>query len=199
MNNNMGNYWATFIKNGDNYYRLDTRIYLDSVDSIEDDDICIGAVVGKNPGSALPKDLILDEPNEINLDGDKLLPTLRNILRSADPSLGGKKYIQVLNLFYLCNPNLSEAITDYSKEGTGIVDSKEQSNFNWLWFLWGGNNNRLNEMKNRFKFVKADKYFYLNNKDKKMYSEFPNNNICAKHTQGMSQDLVIPFLKEELK
>ncbi|TVZ55667.1 hypothetical protein OD91_0926 [Lutibacter sp. Hel_I_33_5] len=194
----MGYFWATFSKKNDNYYRFDTRVYFDTIDKIDDNDICIGAVVGKNPGSALPENLILDTPCKINLSGDKLLPTLRNILKKANPSLGGRQYVQVLNLFYLCNPNLSEAISDYKKEDISKIEitcGKEQSSFNWLWFLWGGNDNQLNDMKNRFKTVKATKYFYLNNNDKKMYSDFPQNNVCAKHTQGMTQDLVIPYLK----
>lgn len=198
----MGNYWATFKKRGENFYRFDTRIYFDAVSSIEEKDICIGAVVGKNPGSALPKDVILNTPCEINLAGDKLLPTLRNILKIANPSLGGRKYVQVLNVFYLCNPNLSEAIADYKKEDRSsieIICDKERCDFNWLWFLWGGNDNQLNNMKSRFKHVKANKYFFLNNRDKKMHLDFPQNNVCAKHTQGMSHDLVIPFLTEELK
>lgn len=198
----MGYYWATFKRNNDNFYRYDTRIYFEPINQIEYNDICIGAVVGKNPGSALPVNLIENVPCEINLSNDKLLPTLKNIFAKANPSLGGRQYVQVLNLFYLCNPNLNDAIRDYKKNNDGpfkISCHSENKNFKWLWFLWGGKNNQLTDMKSRFREVKTEKYFFLNNADKKIHEEFPDNNICAKHTQGMSHDLVIPYLKEILK
>ena len=90
----MGYYWATFREMNNKYYRFDTRVYFDSVDEIKDNDICIGAVVGKNPGSAMPLDLTLGIPTKINLSGDKLLPTLRNMFKKADPNLGGRQYVQ---------------------------------------------------------------------------------------------------------
>lgn len=198
----MGYYWATFREMNNKYYRFDTRVYFDSVDEIKDNDICIGAVVGKNPGSAMPLDLALGIPTKINLSGDKLLPTLRNMFKKADPNLGGRQYVQVLNLFYLCNPDLGEAINDYRKERNGlqqIVCNKEQLRFNWLWFLWGGSNIHLNEMKERFRKVDAQKFFYLNNNDKQVHENFPEYDICAKHTQGMQHDLMVPFLQREVR
>jgi hypothetical protein len=37
---------------------------------------CVGAIVGKNPGSAKPTQLGVWGP--LNLDGDKMLPSVRN-------------------------------------------------------------------------------------------------------------------------
>lgn len=49
----MSNYWAKFKKVDDDTFRFDTRIYLIKISEPSDDYICIGAVVGKNPGSAI--------------------------------------------------------------------------------------------------------------------------------------------------
>lgn len=38
---------------GDEIFRYDTRVYLNPIDFPRGDDICIGAIVGKNPGSAI--------------------------------------------------------------------------------------------------------------------------------------------------
>lgn len=66
----MGYYWATLEERGHNLYCFDTRVYFDSVDFIGANDLSVGIVIGKNPGSALPKDLISDNSNELNLGVD---------------------------------------------------------------------------------------------------------------------------------
>jgi len=45
-------FWAEFVEIGKDIFRFDTRVYLNRIRSIESRDPCIGAVVGKNPGSA---------------------------------------------------------------------------------------------------------------------------------------------------
>lgn len=45
----MCHYWAKFIKIGTDYFRFDTRIYLNEIQKPNSTDICIGAAVGKNP------------------------------------------------------------------------------------------------------------------------------------------------------
>ena len=47
-------YRAIFRSEGDETFRLDTRVYLKEINEPQDSDICVGAVVGKNPGSAKP-------------------------------------------------------------------------------------------------------------------------------------------------
>lgn len=49
----MSYYWAKFKKIDDNIFRFDTRVYLNPTKSPGENDICIGAIVGKNPGSAI--------------------------------------------------------------------------------------------------------------------------------------------------
>ena len=194
----MSYYWATYRKYGERLYRFDTRIYFESIEEVLVNDECIGAIVGKNPGSALPKNGILNTPCEIELNGDKLLPTVRNIIKSGNPNLGGRKYIQVLNLFFLCNPDLGEAIKDYEGAEIKNICETEKNVFPWLWFMWGGYNKMLTTKKLRFKEIKSSKMFYLDSRSKIVRTGFPEDIVCAKHTQGMPHDLVVPFLQELL-
>ncbi len=195
----MGCYWARFERNNGNIYRYDTRIYIDSIDEILDTDECIGSIVGKNPGSALPKDDVFDKLSEIDLSNDKLLPTVRNLIRKGNPNIIGRKYIQVLNLFYLCNPDLEEAIKDYETSLNPKICSTERKKFPWVWFMWGGYNMSLQGKKNRFKDISAPIKFNLNNQTKTIVEGLPEERVCAKHTQGMQHDLVIPYLEKILQ
>ncbi len=78
----MSHFWAKFLSIDDETYRLDTRIYLKDIDSPREGDLCIGAIVGKNPGSA-KQSTSSGELQSIELANDKLLPTVRNIVTKA--------------------------------------------------------------------------------------------------------------------
>ena len=58
---------------------LDTRVYLKQIQKPSNNDICLGAIVGKNPGSA--RGAISNELVQIDLQGDKLLPTVSTFLK----------------------------------------------------------------------------------------------------------------------
>ena len=78
----MNSYWAKFEKINGRLYRFDTRIYLSEIESPSSSDVCVGAVVGKNPGSANPSiSSKLIQP--IDLNKDRLLPTVRNMVSKA--------------------------------------------------------------------------------------------------------------------
>lgn len=197
----MTNFWARFEEINGSTYRYDTRIYIKSVNDIRDDDVCLGAVVGKNPGSA--KGEVSINLKEINLDGDKLLPTVRNIFiksyKLANIKLPERAYIQVLNLFYLCEPNLNLA-KDEAKEKTikGICET-ENKNFPFVWFVWGGNDKFLNNYKNRFLFIKTNQAFYYDNGNGNITQNIPTEISSAKHTQGLTHDFVVPYISRVLK
>lgn len=195
----MGHYWAKFKRLDGKLYRFDTRIYIENVDGILENDECIGAIVGKNPGSAKPKESVLKEFCEIELKNDKLLPTVRSLIAKSESKPMGRKYVQVLNLFYLCNPNLYEAIKDFEENKNPEICYTEKNTFPWIWFMWGGYNKSLTEKKIRFKTVKSSKQFYLNNRTNKIEEGFPVDYVCAKHTQGMKHHLVVPYLEYLLK
>ncbi len=79
----MTSYWAKFVKHGPHLFRLDTRVYLQPIANCGPGDQPIGAVVGKNPGSARPSDATTGTLHELTLANDKLLPTVRSIVARA--------------------------------------------------------------------------------------------------------------------
>lgn len=186
-------YWARFEKKGNHFFRYDTRIYLEEVQNISDDDVCIGAVVGKNPGSAKPSDEKSNAMQMIYLDGDKLLPTVRNIFKKAKEEANNNEYVQVLNLFYLCDKNLGAAISNYNNFiHKPPIDSAESKEFPLVWYVWGGPDNRLDDFKSRFRNI-TEKHMYYHTTNGQVCFSFPDNNP-ARHTQGLKQANIIAAL-----
>ena len=95
-------YLARFEKVDGELCRFDTRIYLNGYD-ISKDSNCIGAIVGKNPGSAIPR--VLNELVPLELNGDNMLPTVRNRFidgyRLAKKQIPTNSFVRVWNLFYI--------------------------------------------------------------------------------------------------
>lgn len=195
-------YWAKFVKIDSNMFRLDTRIYLEGVNKPLDNDKCIGAVVGKNPGSAIPNGKITDDIQPIDLDGDNLLPTVRSIFLKAyentNKTVEANSYIQMLNLMYICDKDLSSAIKKNLNYEEPVVCEAEKKSVPFLWYVWGNSNKNLNEFKKRFGNIKADKHFYFNTKEKKMVDHSPASTDPARHTQGLPHDSVVPFISKIL-
>lgn len=193
----MSHFWAKFLSADNETFRLDTRIYLKDIDSPMKDDLCIGAIVGKNPGSA-KQSTPSNELQPIELDGDKLLPTVRNIIikayLKANTVLPERGYVQVLNLFYLCNPNLSQAIISIKKFSEPLLCRSEASVFPWVWYVWGNESTYLNPHKKRFLQIHAKHYFFFDNHTKEVKKKTPELNEFAKHTQGLKHEYVIPHI-----
>ncbi len=187
-------YWARFSEVNNHIFRTDTRIYLNKILNPSINDKCIGAIVGKNPGSAMPKYKNYNSSLiEIVLNGDKLLPTIRNIfLKSYIPEASYNEYIQVLNLFYLCEKDLEKAINIYKEIelNNEIICITEKNEFPWIWYVWGGNDKYLNKFKLRFNKLFSRKKLFFCNKTKKVIFDFPKLDDCAKHTQGLKQELI---------
>ena len=78
----MGNFWAIFEEIEGDVFRFDTRIYLKPIESPETNDECIGAIIGKNPGSAKAS-RISSELQPINLERDQFLKAVRSIVTKA--------------------------------------------------------------------------------------------------------------------
>jgi len=200
-------FWAEFVKIGNDTFRFDTRIYLKPISKIKRSDHCIGAVVGKNAGSA--KSTASEKGLQlIDLDGDKLLPTVRNIIidsyKRAGDELPKNGYIQVLNLFYLCNPKLNQAISAISTNKEGVNCPTENQKFPWVWYAWGNGqckktSKQLNPYKGRFVNLKSNNHFYLDPKTEKVVSEQPSEIEFAKHIQGLTREHVVPYISELIK
>lgn len=196
----MTNFWARFEEVNGNIYRYDTRIYIKPVNDAREEDICLGAIVGKNPGSAKGK--VSSDLKEINLDGDKLLPTVRNIFikayKLANIELPERSYIQVLNLFYLCEPDLNLAIGEAKEKAIKGICQTENKNFPFVWFVWGGNDSFLNSYKKRFFSIKTNQPFYYNNSERQITQNIPTEISTAKHTQGLTHNYVVPHISNVL-
>jgi hypothetical protein len=195
----MSHFWAKFLSIDGETFRIDTRIYLKEINSPKKDDPCIGAIVGKNPGSAKPS-ASSGELQPIELDGDKLLPTVRNIITKAylatQVPLPERGYVQVLNLFYLCNKSLSEAIASIGKVAEPPYCKSEFGAFPWVWYVWGNESADLNPYKERFSQINAIHHFYFDNRAKEIKDRLPNCHEFAKHTQGLKHECVIPHIAQ---
>lgn len=191
-------YWARFNKMKNNIFRLDTRAYLDLVEIPSDNDLCIGGIVGKNPGSAIH--LCYDENalQKIDLNGDKLLPNVRSIFLKAykysNKPIHNNSYIQILNLIYICNKNLSEAIKKIRDYPEIITCDTEKKYFPFLWYVWGGDNKELNIYKQRFCDLNVGIHFYINTGTKEVINEPSTFKDAARHIQGLSHKLVVPYI-----
>ncbi len=195
-------YWAEFINIGSDIFRFDTRIYLNPIGRIKPDDKCIGAVVGKNPGSAKPT-AIGCGIQSIALDGDRLLPTVRNIITKSyshakiHPPKNG--YIQVLNLFYLCDPNLGQALKKIKANNKARNCPTENHLFPWVWYVWGGALPNLSTYKERFSELNSNNHFYYDKSLLKIVEKPASKSTFAKHTQGLKQELVFPYISSLMK
>jgi hypothetical protein len=191
-------YYARFETVADHMFRFDTRIYLGEHDSHQSGE-CVGAIIGKNPGSAKPTQFGILAPLELN--GDKMLPSVRNRFIAAYEQTGNhipaNAFVQVWNLFYLCNPNLGEACSKISNFASPPQCPSENNEPKVVWFAWGGNDGRLNPFKLRFTSCQRPSFYY-NHQSRAVVSHTPSAHDFAKHPQGMPAIPVINYLASVL-
>jgi hypothetical protein len=194
----MSLYWAKYELRNNHLCRFDTRIYLKSILNPSDQDICLGAVVGKNPGSAKPYDNNSSYIQKIQLENDQLLPNVKSILvkayQRAKKPIPSNSYVQILNLFYICDRNLDQAIKNIDAHPNLPICRTEGRNFPFIWYVWGGDNTKLNFYKSRILNIKSDKHFYLDTNTKKVITVAPRLSDSARHTQGLQHDLIVPYI-----
>ena len=133
-------FFAKFLESNGSMFRVDTRVYLQDGVSPKDDDKCVAAVIGKNPGSAAP--ICFDELAPLSLERDNMLPTVRNwfvsAYRRALKKIPDGAFVRVWNLFYLCDPDLRSAIRRHKEIHFLKTCSTEQDLPPLVWFAWGG-------------------------------------------------------------
>lgn len=104
-------YVARFEEINGHRFRFDTRIYLESFDP-KTNGVCVGAIVGKNPGSAAPREL--NRLLSLELNGDKMLPFVGNRFlegyKHVKKPIPPNAFVRVWNLFYVCDPDLGVAL-----------------------------------------------------------------------------------------
>ena len=180
-------------------FRFDTRIYLESFDP-KANGMCVGAIIGKNPGSAVSRELNQLLPLELN--GDKMLPTVGNRFlegyRRVKKPIPPNAFVQVWNLFYVCDPDLGEALGKALKVASELsslpVCSSEKDAVAVVWYGWGDNDPTLNPYKSRFLGKKYKNQFFYNPHSRAIVQWAPAVSEFAKHTQGMPSEPVTQYL-----
>ena len=185
-------YFAKFTIHEGYQFRLDTRIYMRHSDEPSEDDRCVAAIVGKNPGSASPTEF--DCLTRLSLDGDKLLPNVRNRFLAAYRRAGVRTppggFIRVWNLIYLCNPKLKDAIASFNSVHHPLFCNTENTIPPIVWFAWGPPNSQLREFTTRFLDKTFAHPFYYDMETGTIVSRLPTPTSRVKHTQGLPAEAV---------
>jgi hypothetical protein len=149
--------------------------------------MCVGAIVGKNPGSAIPK--VLNELAPLKLDGDRMLPTVRNRFidgyKLAQRNIPFNAFVRVWNLFYICEPDLDSACCKASSFKSLPICTTESEGVPIVWYGWGGNDQRINSFKERFMTKEWPHTFFYDHTESRVSKAQPTIYSFAKHTQGM--------------
>ena len=191
-------YFARFEKTAGHIFRFDTRIYLGTNYSINEEGVCIGAIIGKNPGSATSAQNGCLSP--IDLSGDKMLPSVRNrfvdAYRKAGVTPPRNAFVRVWNLFYLCNKDLNAAISQLSSlPDPPLCNSEQQDSPPLVWYAWGGSNPALDQFKSRFSHHNSHCFYYDKNSNN-IVSGIPTGGAFPKHPQGMPSKPVVNYLSD---
>jgi hypothetical protein len=194
----MSKYWARFVRRSDHTFRLDTRIYLQDVDRCRTDDPVVGAVVAKNPGSAKPSNTTTRRLQPLNLANDRLIPTVRSMVNrayaAADSSPPPAGFIQVLNLFYLCDKDFRQATRTITQIARPPRDKAEARTFPWIMYLWGKHEPATAGFMRRFRHLDSTQHFYFDNNRNTLICDVPAEGSFARHTQGLKLQPVINHL-----
>lgn len=181
-------YFARFSRIRGELFRFDTRIYLRG-GSPELASECVGAVVGANPGSAQPRAGALDQHHELELGNDKMLPYVRNRFNAAFEIAGinvpAGAYVQVLNVFYLCDADMGRAIDKVRAMSDAPICTSEERRFPLVWYAWGAESETLAPLKNRFIKRQDEQSIYMQRDRKSFGKAPPGPREFAKHPRGM--------------
>jgi len=198
-------YWAQFERKEEAMFRFDTRIYLQPIAKPSTKDVCIGAFIGKNPGSAQPTNPKVSILQRIQLGNDKMLPTIRNIMikayNKAEKEIIPNSYIQVLNLFYLCDPLLNQARRRMQEfPPNHPIDCSENNDFPFVFYSWGGPNDGINCYKNRFiKNIRTNNHIWYDKNAEKTKTTKPSETDFVKHIQGLPHCKILPQIATIIK
>ena len=202
----MPHYYADFRRVGTHWFRLDTRVYLDKGPHSQRNGVCVGAIVAKNPGSATGT----GGWGVLHIGNDKMLPNVLSIFskayahpiykartgKSAPPQ---DAYVQVLNLFYLCNPSLSAALKYIASYASTPPCPGASRSFPVAWYAWGGPSSTLHPFRTKFKVVTKHSFFFDPRKPFPTIKHgVPTPTDFAKHPQGLAHANIVPHLASVL-
>ena len=192
-------YLARFEEIDSVLFRFDTRIYLNGYDP-KNNSNCVGAIIGKNPGSAVPSKL--NELVPLELNGDKMLPTVRNRFidgyKLAKKEIPPNCFVRVWNLFNICDPDLDSACQKAARYNELPICNTESEGAPIVWYSWGGYDERLNSYKERFIAKAWPQQFFYDHENSCIDTHAPTIQSFAKHTQGMPSKPVNEYLSNAL-
>lgn len=184
-------FFANFRMHEGHQFRLDTRIYLRD-DEPHDADMCVAAVIGKNPGSANPTQF--GTLSRISLDGDKLLPFVRNRFRNAyervNIEIPAGAYVRIWNLLYICNPDLRTVVRSIQALQNPLYCDTENDSPPIVWFAWGPPFPHFQRFKLRFLRRSFYSPFYFDMDSRRVIASAPSQTSRVKHTQGLPAESV---------
>ena len=132
-------YYAEFQQLGDDYFRLDTRIYLEEGDHVKKSGQGIAAIVAKNPGSARPRNGF-GIWEGLCLGNDKMLPAVRHVFVKAyalrEKPIPQGAYVQVLNLSYYCSERIALLFKFFKTGRPALTCAGRTRTFPIVWFAW---------------------------------------------------------------
>lgn len=195
----MANYWAQFKLVNNHLFRFDTRVYLSDVASCSYDDPIVGAIVAKNPGSSRPSDPTSANLQVVSLNGGRLLPTVRGVVAKsylrARKTWPSRAYIQVFNLFYLCDMQAKRALRAQLLL-THLKCKNESKSTPWLWYAWGRMGNKVPDLAARFADLQSANRFYFDKETCEMHFGHPSDDAFPKHPQGCRQDPIVEHISK---
>jgi hypothetical protein len=194
-------YFALFSK-GVPDLRHDTRIYLTPQSEVTSNDFPIAAVIAKNPGSAVVGvEGNYGELRPLNLAKDQMLRQVKRVFEKAyaqaKRTLPPGGYIQIWNLFYRCESDLSKAKKNLPEALLSDELCKTETKpCPILWYAWGGADKKLNPLKKRFLGSQAQcqKSIYWDYSTKEVIRKKPSETSSVKHPQGMPHDKIVKEL-----
>ncbi|MCD0462052.1 hypothetical protein U8335_23760 [Roseiconus lacunae] len=189
-------------------FRFDTRIYLEETTHPSKRDRAVAAVIGKNPGSAMPTET--DCLTRLNLDDPshgRLPRTVRRCFLLAYERAGlsprAGDFIQSWNLFYLTDPDLKAAkvsIGEMERYHSLPICASEQIIPPIVWFAWGRpEKEKLAKYAIRFLQHDIQNPFYYCMSSKRIVTDIPAPQVGAKHTQGLPVEPIVGHLAGILK
>lgn len=136
---------ATFVPcviNGKNeLIRHNTRLWFNRPASLPVQAECVGAVVGLNPGSAKGEmDSSQETVGYCDATMSRILSTFKIAYSLKNKAIPNNAYIQMLNLFYLRDPDSCAALNLREKNMRlmqTLHDPAESRTFPFFWLAWG--------------------------------------------------------------
>ena len=122
--------------------------------------------------------------------------------RTAGKPVMPNSYVRVLNLFYLCDPDLNQArrrMREFPNHPNPI-DCAENNTFPFVFYAWGGPNDGLNCYKDRFiNTLRTNNYIWFDYRANKIKKTQPFRTDFVKHIQGLPHKNIMSELAVILK